>query len=89
MTDDAEEKALKISHAAIEDAIREHMQALEINGILTGWVLGASITHFDEGEEYDGLYSTTSDSLSKWANIGITTMLLDGAKDISGQVVDD
>lgn len=89
MTDEAEDKTLKISHAAIEDAIRHHMNALEINGILTGWVLGASITHFDEGEEYDGLYSTTSDSLSKWANIGITTMMLDSAKDVSGQIVED
>lgn len=87
MTDDnAEEIALKRGHAAIEDAIRDHLRLLEVEGILTGWVVGASITHFDEGDEYDGLYSTTSESLSKWANIGIVTMMLDAAKDPSGAI---
>lgn len=86
MTDSDDDKTLKLTHDGIEDAIRSHLTALEIDGFVTGWTLGVAITHFEEGEEYDGIFATTSNSLSKWTNIGLTTMMLDSAKEVNNNV---
>lgn len=73
-------KRLKASHAAIEDAVREHITELEIDGVLTGWSVVVSIASMQEDEEYDALYRTQSDGLSKWAHIGMLTSALESEK---------
>lgn len=79
-TEEEELAALKASHGKIDDAIRDHISELGVEGLVTGWFLGASVTTFDEGEEYDGLYATQSEGLSKWTLIGLATKVLDSAK---------
>lgn len=74
-------KALKTTHNQIETAIGEHMAALELPGFLTGWIVTATITSLEEGEEFDGLYQTHSDGLTKWSHIGMLVSALDSAKE--------
>jgi hypothetical protein len=69
-------KTAKKSHAAIDDAIRQHMTDLGITGVGTGWVLLVSITDFDETGEVDGIFDTHSDGLSKWAKTGLLSFAL-------------
>lgn len=68
------------SHSAIEDAARQHVADLEVRGVVTGWCIAISISAVEDGEEFDMMYSTHSDGLSKWAQVGLLTMSLDGAK---------
>lgn len=72
--------ARKQSHDAIEDAVRQHITDLEIEGVVTGWVIAISIAAMDDGDEFDMMYSTHSAGLSKWAEIGLLSVTLDGAK---------
>lgn len=87
-SEEEEIKALKASHGKIDDAIREHITELGIEGLVTGWFLGAAVTTFDGEDDYDGLYATQSDGLSKWTLIGLATMVLQAAKG-EGDRVDD
>lgn len=82
MADDEEAAidARKKSHDAIDDAIRQHLSDLDIPGICTGWVVVTSISAMEEEDEFDMMYSTQSDGLTKWAQVGLLTMSLDGAK---------
>lgn len=74
-------KKLKASHAAIEDAIQGHLNELEIDGLMTGWTVTVSLAHLDGDDEFDALYNTQSDGLSKWAHIGMLTSSLDSVKE--------
>lgn len=69
-------KAAKDSHAAVEDAIRQHLTDCGVSGIATGWYLVAAVTDFAEGTELDGLYTTNSDGLSKWSRVGLLSVAL-------------
>jgi hypothetical protein len=69
-------KAAKESHAAIDDAVREHLGNVGITGIGTGWILVVAVTDFDDGDELDGMLSTNSDGLSKWSKIGLLSTAL-------------
>lgn len=80
-TEDDELRRLKASHTAIEDALQAHLNELEIEGLLTGWVLVASLTHLGGDEDYDALYSSQSDGLSKWSHIGMLMSSLETIKD--------
>lgn len=73
-------KRLKASHGAIEEALQGHMNELEIDGVLTNWVIVAAITAFEDGDELDCLYTTQSDGISKWTHIGMLTSALDSTK---------
>lgn len=84
MTDDEYEsdamKAIKTTHGKIEDAIQEHVTALQIDGVLTGWSVVVSLASVQEDDEFDALYRTQSDGLSKWAHIGMLTSALESEK---------
>jgi hypothetical protein len=89
MAEESDElKALKASHGKIEEAIQGHLSELGIDGLLTGWVLAVAVTSFDGDDDFDGLYSTQSDGLSKWTQIGMLVSALDSAK-IDGLRDDD
>lgn len=79
MTDEEKLKAVKKSHNEIDNAISQHVADLGIEGFVTGWTLTASIASVDSDVEYDGLYSTQSDGLNKWHQIGLLNMALKGA----------
>lgn len=83
-------KEIRASHDLIDTAIREHVEKIGIEGIITGWVLTAAITSFDEdAEELDGLYSTQSNGLSKWPMIGMLRIALKSAEEEGFQVNGD
>lgn len=73
-------EALKASHDAIDKAICEHIAELEIDGLVTGWTVVASIASVEGDHELDGLYSSQSNGLSKWALVGLLTVALESAK---------
>lgn len=84
MTDDedttAEDKALKESHNLLDDAVRGHVAAVGVEGLVTGWVLVAAVAEYTETDELDGMWSSTSDGLSKWVHVGLLDMALHNAK---------
>jgi hypothetical protein len=76
---DNEKAILKATHSAIDDAVRSHIESVGVDGIVTGWTLTASVASVDDGEEYDGMYTTTSDGLTKWSHVGLLSVALKNA----------
>lgn len=80
-------KAAKKSHDDIDAAICQHVSDLGIDGIVTGWNIVASIASIDGETEFDGMYSSQSNGLSKWSLIGLLRMALKGAEE-DGYIVE-
>lgn len=75
-----DEKALKASHNLLDDAVRSHVSKVGVEGLVTGWVLIAAVAEYTETDELDGMWCSTSDSLSKWVHVGLLDMALHNAK---------
>lgn len=77
----------KQSHDEIENAICQHIADIGIEGIVTGWTISASIAMMEGESEFDGMYTTQSNAMSKWQLIGLLVMALRGAQE-DGYVID-
>jgi hypothetical protein len=80
MSDESKFEAAKASHDAIDKAICQHISDLGIEGLTTGWTIVASIASVEGDHELDGMYSSQSNGLSKWALVGLLTVALESAK---------